>query len=587
MGPQWIKCKTICKMKVKSAIYVLSVLLIYVSCVEQKNEHASDLFLPDGFVSTIVSDSLGHARHLAINTNGDIYVKLSSTDSATGGNLAIRDTNGDGKADIIKRFGGVEKNRSYYGTGMIIHDGYLYFTSALRVYRQKLESNTLVPTAPVDTVLFDDHDHGAHWHITKPPAFDAKGNMFIPFGAPSNACQDLHTTPNGAPNGNGLDPCPELVHHGGIWKFPADKINLKQRDGTRYATGIRSVVATAVHPSDDELYIVMHGRDNLYSLFPDKYSLWQSAMLPSEEFIKIKEGGDYGWPYCYYDQLQNKKVLAPEYGGDGKITGRCDSMDAPLMGFPGHWAPNDLLFYTGDLFPERYRHGAFIAFHGSTNRAPYSQSGYFVCFVPFVNGKPTGNWEVFADGFSVLDTIPNTNDAKGRPVGLAQGPDGALYIIESVKGKLWKISFNGSKNNFGEKELVGMEHRKNSAHIKTPDVEKDNLQKGITGGEQLYNTYCGNCHQRNGEGVKGRFPPLYSNWMYVSNKKQFIDIILKGMTGPITVHDELYDGVMPANAHLSDTAIATIATYVRQHFGNSGTAILPEEVKEKRKDITK
>ncbi len=561
-------------------IFLLLTSFFLFACNQKKNNAA--LYLPNGFDAKVMIDSLGHARHLAVNDNGDVYVKLTSTDSARGGNLALRDTNHDEKIDIIQRFGGLEKNRTYYGTGMTIHNGYLYFTSALRVYRQKLIPGQLIPDTPVDTVLFDDHSHGTHWHITKPPAFDHKGNMFIPFGAPSNACQDLTKTPNGAPQGAGLDPCPELMHHGGVWKFPADKINLYQIDGVRYATGIRSVVAINVNPEDDELYLVMHGRDNLYSLFPDRYTPWQSALLPSEEFIKVKENGNYGWPYCYYDQLQNKKVLAPEYGGDGKMTGRCDSMDAPIMGFPGHWAPNDLFFYTGNQFPERYKHGAFIAFHGSTNRAPYSQSGYFVCFVPFENDKPIGSWEVFADGFSVIDTIPNTNDALGRPIGLAQGPDGSIYIIESVKGKLWKISFHGDRNNFGQKELASMELCKQSAHIKTPDEVKDNLQKNVTGGEKIYNTYCGNCHQRNGEGVAGRFPPLFSDWEYTSDKKTLIDIILKGKSGQITVQDEIYDGVMPSNQMLSDSAIAIVATYVRQHFGNSGTAVTPEEVKARR-----
>ena len=87
---------------------------------------------------------------------------------------------------------------------------------------------------------------------------------------------------------------------------------------------------------------------------------------------------------------REKKVLAPEYGGNGDILGRCQDMDQPLMGFPGHWAPNDLHFYQGTQFPERYQQGAFIAFHGSSNRTPYPQAGYVVCFVPFENGMPTG-----------------------------------------------------------------------------------------------------------------------------------------------------------------------------------------------------
>src|ERR671932_85883 len=92
---------------------------------------------------------------------------------------------------------------------------------------------------------------------------------------------------------------------------------------------------------DKNLYVVMHGRDDLHLLWPDKFTRWQSAVLPSEEFQRVKDGSDFGWPYCYYNHMTKKKVLAPEYGGDGNIVGRCSEMDLPVMGFPGHWAPND------------------------------------------------------------------------------------------------------------------------------------------------------------------------------------------------------------------------------------------------------
>ena len=380
------------------------------------------LFLPGGFEALVVADSTGRARHLAVHDNGDIYVKLSSSDPVYGGIVALRDLDHDGRADTMQRFGAVDENRGFYGTAMTLHQGYLYFSSALGLYRYQMTAGELVPAGEPELVLLDDHEHGTHWHITKPVAFDDKrGHMYVPFGTPSNACQDLAATPNGAPGGVGLDPCPELQRHGGIWRFEAGETDLRQQDGVRVATGIRSVVGMAWNETDDHLYLMMHGRDNLYSLFPDRYTPWQSAMLPAEEFIRVEEGADYGWPYCYYDQLQGKKVLAPEYGGDGRTVGRCAGMEPPLMGFPGHWAPNDLLFYRGDQFPERYKKGAFIAFHGSTNRAPYPQAGYFVCFVPFENGAPTGEWEVFADGFPEADDLAEDLDD-------AFGPDQWLEV---------------------------------------------------------------------------------------------------------------------------------------------------------------
>jgi glucose/arabinose dehydrogenase len=112
------------------------------------------------------------------------------------------------------------------------------------------------------------------------------------------------------------------------------------------------------------------------------------------------------------------------------------------MAFPGHLAPNDLLFYTGEMFPERYRNGAFIAFHGSWNRAPLEQKGYFVAFIPFKNGLPDGEMETFADGFAGVKVIQSPNDALHRPMGLAQGPDGSIYVSDSEEGRIYRIIYN-------------------------------------------------------------------------------------------------------------------------------------------------
>jgi mono/diheme cytochrome c family protein len=275
-------------------------------------------------------------------------------------------------------------------------------------------------------------------------------------------------------------------------------------------------------------------------------------------------------------------VLAPEYGGDGQMTGRCEDMNLPVMGFPGHWAPNDVLFYQGDQFPERYRNGAFIAFHGSTNRAPYPQAGYFVGFVPFENGAPKGTWEVFADGFTGTDTLVNTSDAAYRPMGLAEGPDGSLYITESNKGKIWRVMYKGAKDDFGEAHLASMEQRKALSHIKTPDEMEDDLQKNLAKGQKLYNTFCGTCHQQDGQGAFGRFPPLANTDWVSGDKTRLINVVLHGLEGSIDVNGEIYDGVMPPHNFLSDEELAEILTFIRQNFGNEASAVSPEEVNEVR-----
>jgi glucose/arabinose dehydrogenase len=105
----------------------------------------------------------------------------------------------------------------------------------------------------------------------------------------------------------------------------------------------------------------------------------------------------------------------------------------------------DVKFYTGTQFPAKYRGGAFIAFHGSWNRSPQPQAGYNITFQPFAGGKPSGDFEVFADGFTGKTPLMNPGEAVARPDGVAQGPDGSLYIGESQKGKIWRVLYTGAR----------------------------------------------------------------------------------------------------------------------------------------------
>lgn len=546
------------------------------------------LFLPDNFEALVVVDSIGKARHLAVNDNGDIYVKLTFNRAmkGSGGTVGLRDLNKDGRADSIVYFGDY-KDIGGSAVGMTIHDGYLYTSTVNQVLKNKLTPGQLIPESKTEVVLIDlDPNVAKNWHTTKPVAFDRKGYMYVPFGTPSDAGQDMTKYgPIGIPGGKGLDPSPELENHGGIWRFDASKTNQTQKDGYKFATGIRSVVGMVWSPIDDQLYAVMNGIDNFRTIFPDLFTAWQAAVLPSEPLLKVTEGSDFGWPYAYYDHIQKKNVLQPGYGGDGKIIGRASKFDVPAIGFPGHWAPMDVMFYQGNQFPERYKQGAFIAFHGSTDRSPYPQAGYIVCFIPFTNGAPTGKWEVFADGFTGVDTVINTSDAIYRPMGLSTGPDGSLYISESNKGKIWRVMYKGDKNEFGEKQLASMELRKSRSYIKTPDELKDNLHRGDRlAGSILYSTYCASCHQGDGKGDNSRFPPLAGSDWVTGDKKRLINVILNGLDGEITVNGQSWQGMMPAHSEfLDDHAIASISTYIRQSFGNKASPVSSLEVSELRK----
>jgi glucose/arabinose dehydrogenase/mono/diheme cytochrome c family protein len=567
----------------KFKILFLFLLVTIIGCKSPTTQ--PPLFLPQGFEATVFVDSIAETvRHMAVNKNGDLYAKFKRPSEA-GVIAAIRDLNNDGVADSLVKFGEYHiPQRGSYSTAARIYKGYLYFSSQLTVYRIKLDEENLVPTGTAEIIVHDDHAHGSHEHIGKPIAFDEEGHIFVPFGAPNNACQN----PKRTPLVPGQDPCPLLEDHGGIWRFDAEKVGQTQKDGVFYASGLRSIVALDWNTSDQSLYAVVHGRDDLHRLWPNHFSQWESALLPSEEFVKIEKGDHFGWPYCFYDQMQGKKVLAPEYGGDGNIIGRCADYKDPVIGFPGHWAPNDLVFYNGDAFPDHYKNGAFIAFHGSTNRAPYPQSSYFIGFVPFENGKPSGPYEVFADGFAGVDPIINTRDAEFRPMGIAFAPDGSMYIGETEKGRIWKVQFKGDRENFGPSQLVEMEERKTLSHIATPDIVTDRIEpKDMAIGQKIYNQYCMACHQSNGMGASGRFPPLNGTDWVTGDKERLVHLILNGMEGAIEVNGEIYDGVMPQHSFLNDDQIADVLTYIRTHFDNQAGSVTAEEVENYRKSNNK
>ncbi|HEX5654574.1 MAG TPA: PQQ-dependent sugar dehydrogenase [Chitinophagaceae bacterium] len=390
------------------------------------------LRLPTGFSARIVADSLGKARHIVATKNGALYIKLSKLLNGKG-ILRVRDTNNDGRADEIKGFG------NYIGTGITIKDGYLYTSSNEEVYRYKLDAEEEVINPESPEIIIKGLVNGRQ-HNTKSIVLDDQGNIYVNIGSPSNSCQEVDR----GKGSRGKDPCPVLDSAGGIWQFRADKTGQSYREGVKYATGLRNVMGLDWNYEINELFVVQHGRDQL-DMFPEYFTPQQNAVIPAEEMFMVKKGSDCGWPYCYFDVQQHKKVAAPEYGGDGKKTGRCEGKTQPVVAFPAHAAPNALLFYTGRMFPDKYKNGAFVAFHGSWNRSPEQQEGYYVAFVPFKEGKPNGPWEVFADGFAGVETVMSPRQAQHRPCGLAQGPDGSLYVSDDVKGTIYRIIYSPGK----------------------------------------------------------------------------------------------------------------------------------------------
>ena len=401
--------------------------------------------LPSGFCATVFADNLGHVRHMVVAPNGALYVNTWSgryyhnAPPPPGGFLiALKDDKGNGKADVIQRFGpGVEQGAAG-GTGIGLYNGALYAEQNDKIIRYALPADSLVPTNSPQVVISGlplAGDHPMH-----PFIIDAQGHLYVDLGSATNACQ----IDNRMPNSPGNQPCNELLSRAGTWRYDANKTDQHFSAAERYVTGLRNGEGFGFD-SSGRLLATMHGRDQLSQNWSRFYTSQESAQQPAEELVLLQQGADYGWPECYYDRFQKKLVLAPEYGGDGgKAVGVCAQKTGPVAAFPGHWAPNDLLIYSGTAFPTAYQGGAFIAFHGSWNRAPEPQGGYNMVFQPLKDGKAAGDFVVFADGFA--GAIKEPGQATFRPTGLAQGPDGAIYISDDVHGRIWRVTYHGPAN---------------------------------------------------------------------------------------------------------------------------------------------
>jgi glucose/arabinose dehydrogenase len=399
------------------------------------------LTLPSGFCATVFADSVGDARDLVVAPNGDVYVTLEGTqpspEKAVAGDrqpakssfVALRDANKDGKADTVARVG------TLGNTGIGLVGNHLYVDEGTRIVRYTMQPDQLAPSGQPEVVLDGMPLTG---HRARSFVITSDGTMYVVVGSETNSCQVKDRT-NESP---GHDPCTELETRAGIWKYDANKTGQHFSAAARFATGIRNGMGIALDPSG-KLWATQHGRDQLHDNWPKVFATSQyQAENPAEELLQVNQGDDFGWPYCYWSVEEKHLVDAPEYGGDGKKTARCASKKEPVAAFPGHWAPMAVLFYSGSMFPEKYKNGAFITFHGSWNRAPEPQAGYRVVFQPLNGTTSAGAYETFADGFAGLPAEQIQPDrAKHRPVGLAQGPDGALYVSDDAGGRIYRITY--------------------------------------------------------------------------------------------------------------------------------------------------
>jgi glucose/arabinose dehydrogenase len=528
------------------------------------------LSLPPGFCATVFADHLGHTRHLAIAQDGTLYVNTWSGDYYTYGHVdklpaggflvALRDTRSTGHADVVQRFGVGVKEGGSGGTGIAIYNNGLYAEINDRIVRYPLAAGSLLPTGKPQVIVRGlplTGDHPMH-----PLVIDGKGNLFVDVGTATNAC-DLE---NRMPGTKGHDPCTELKTRGGVWRFDANRTEQKFSPAQRYATGIRNGEGMDFDTAG-RLFVTQHGRDQLLENYPKLYSAQIGHDLPAEEVFILEPGADYGWPSCYYDGLQKKLVLAPEYGGDGGVKiGVCAQKRGPAFYFPAHWAPNDLVIYKGRQFPQAYRGGAFIAFHGSWNRAPATQGGYNVVFQPLVDGRPSGDYIVFADGFAGPYKEPGR--ALARPSGLAVGPDGSIYVSEDVHGRIWRITYSGPT------EDVKLQAAPAPAIVAVAapaiDVASLPMPPGAAREQMLLGSRifwgqvdggtCSGCHGSDGKGSTVGPNLTSGHWSWGDGSWPAIAATIdKGVVSP-----KHADGAMPprGGAPLSDADVKAVAAFV-------------------------
>ncbi|TAM82471.1 MAG: c-type cytochrome [Acidobacteria bacterium] len=545
----------------------------------------SGLKLPPGFCGTIFADDIGHARHLVVAADGVVYANTWSGDyygnqpPHPGGFLvALQDTTGAGKADVIRRFGETAQTGGAGGVGIGLYKGSIYAEINDRIVRYALTSGSIVPTGSPETIVSGlplGGDHPMH-----PFVIDPEGNMYVDVATATNACQSQ----NRMLHSPGRKPCTELETRGGVWRFDANKTGQKFSPAERFATGIRNAEGLAIDPTGQHIYATQHGRDQLHANWPELYKPEEEATQPAEELILLKEGGDYGWPACYYDAIQGKLVLAPEYGGDGgKKTGICAKKTPPIAAFPAHWGPNAMAYYDKKEFPAHYHDGVFIAFHGSWDRAPYPQGGYNVVFQPLAGDHASAGCDIFADGFA--GTVKSPDKAVHRPSGLAVGPDGALYVSDDVRGTIYRIVYQGGSAGgaasytpcpsasapAGEiaetpaKPPEGTHANAGTAAARRPPVPEGATREMVALGDRIYHGQVGGgtctaCHGMNGKGSPLGPDLTDKKWLWSDGSyKGIAKTIREGV-----MHPKDYRSPMPprGGAQLTDEQVMALAAYV-------------------------
>jgi glucose/arabinose dehydrogenase/mono/diheme cytochrome c family protein len=540
---------------------------------------ATGITLPDGFCATIFADNIGHARQMAIAPDGTLYVNTWSgiyynngPVPAGGFVVALKDKNGDRRADVTERFGETVASGGHGGTGLAFYNGMVYAEINDRIVRYRLPQGEIAPKEKGETIVSGlpvTGDHPMHPFLITP-----KGDLFVDLGSATNDCE----VKNRFPHSPGHEQCTEKETRAGIWHYDANKTDQHFSPKERYATGLRNGEGYSMDAAG-RIFVTQHGRDQLREDWPDLYTAQQGHELPAEELVELRQGADYGWPECYFDNEQKKLVLGPEYGGDGgKKVGVCAERQEPVAFFPAHWAPNDVKIYLGATFPKAYQGGAFLAFHGSWNRAPGPQGGYNVVFQPLADGKATGPYVVFADGFA--GAVRDPGGAAFRPSGLAIAPDGAMFISDDVHGRIWRVTYQGGNPDAAvsaaptSPALATASRQAQPPEGVHPDAGNPTAALSVLNGStkeqvalgsrifhgEVADGTCGGCHGADAKGSPIAPDLTTGKWLWSDGSLQGLETTIKNGVPEPKVHP----GAMPpmGGVTLSQADLDAVSAYV-------------------------
>ena len=343
--------------------------------------------VPSGFQVSVLAAGFVEPRWLAVAPNGDVFV----ADSGAGKVIVLHASHAPDGAASRQVFA----DRLNLPFGIAFHDEYVYIANTDQVVRFRYDPRSSRRLGDAEPLLALP-GQGYHQHWTRSLAFSADGTkLFVSVGSGTNVSIESD------------------ARRAAILVADPDGKNMHI-----YASGLRNAVGLAINPETGKLWAAVNERDDI------------GEDVPSDFFTAVVADGFYGWPYAY---------LGPHV--DNRVAPRPDLVAktiAPDVLLGAHVAPLQCVFYEGAQFPAAYRHGAFVAEHGSWNRR--IRSGYQVVFIPFRDGVPAGEPRPFFSGF-VPD--PAGREVYGRMVGVAVATDGALLIADDGQKVVWRVAYGG------------------------------------------------------------------------------------------------------------------------------------------------